>query len=120
MISYAAFSDEMVKIAEEERKKPIDRKRLGRALLVAGAAGLGAGAGIGADRLYEMAARKYGLPGAVAKGVPRSILRKWGLPVIGTIGGAGAALLAMMRKKADEYIDEGQRPKQHSSFGRVS
>ena len=119
MISYASFADEMIKIAEDDQKKPTNRRRLGRALLVAGAAGAGVGAGHGLAKLYEHQARKRGWARAVAKGVPRSALRKWGPRVLGGAAGAGAALLAMARKKSDRYIDEGKRPKQHGPLSRV-
>lgn len=119
MISYAAFADEMIKIAEDDRRKPSNKRRLGRALLVGAAGGAGVGAGHFAAKALKEQARKRGWMKAVAKGVPRSALRKYAPMAFGALAGGGGMLLATTRKKSEEHVDKGKRPKQHGPLSRV-
>lgn len=120
MIDFAAFHEEIEKIAQEKEEKKdrwITKDTLKRLAIAAPVAAAGAGLGYGAGKLvgrYALSDKARRAMQELAKKHPigASIGRK--LPMIagGVAAGAGT-LQALKNKKMREYIegtDEGKRP----------
>lgn len=108
-ISMTAFSDELLKIAEEGSAPDITRERLKRALTtgLAAAGGYGIGTGLGSllgDKVLPVALNKH-MPNPTA-----SQLRK-GMLVAAGIGGLGSYAQQVMHKKVmDAAASADQKP----------
>lgn len=100
MIDFLAFSDELVKIAEDEGRKEHIRKAVGHSL----AAGAGTAAGIaGADLLSHHIAKRYpNLAPAL-----RSKAMRYGLPGMAAAGSVYAS--QKYKKNVDDAIQKAAR-----------
>jgi hypothetical protein len=95
---FAAFEDELQKIAEE--RQPVNQDRLRRAarLTLGGSLAFGLGAGLGgvAGRL-------------VAPKLQSSISPRTLAAIAGALGGMGATGLYAAQQRASEYMNEGRK-----------
>jgi len=98
MISYAAFYDELEKIAGQERYA--DKETIKRHLKTVAATGIGTGLGTVTGLALEKAIRKP----RFAKKIPKSAL-----PILLAIGGGLTGLASSRhRRRVDKYIKEGK------------
>jgi hypothetical protein len=99
MISYAAFYDELEKIAKSEDRR-VDKEMLKRHLKTVAATGVGAGAGA----LTGHAISRWFKQPRIAKRVPKSAL-----PIaLAVLGGAAGLTTSRHRRRVDQYLKEGK------------